>query len=111
MTTRSAPVWRSVEERGQTLEKHVGFNLTTPGDGPRDAVVLIGKMTEGIKVSLVVDINPLYIEFDEDATSSSMLIPAGAGYADTNIFIGKKISVMNVSPGQNGQIRGIIWGR
>lgn len=80
-------------------------------DNPRDAVSLDGKMSEGIKVSLVVDVFPLYVEFDGDATTSSMLIPAGAGYSDANIFIGTKISVRNVSPGQNGQIRGIIWGR
>ena len=111
MTTSRQPLWRGADERGQILDKHVGFNLLMTDDNPSDAVVLDGRMSEGIKVSLVVDVYPLYVEFDGDATTSSMLIPAGAGYSDSNILIGNKISVRNVAPGENGQIRGIIWGR
>jgi len=52
------------------------------------------------------------IEFDDDAVQgSSLKVPAGEGYSDTNIYIGTKLSVIVATNGSNGIIRGIAWGR
>ena len=51
-----------------------------------------------------------YIEFDADATTSSMLVPQDEGYFDDSIYIGTKISVLR-KDSTNARVRGIIWGR
>ena len=67
-------------------------------------------MEECNKVSFIVETGDAYIEFDEDATTSSMLIPVNEGYFDDSIYIGSKISIIR-SGSTNARIRGIIWGR
>ena len=104
-------VWRLPQELVQPYTLHRGFTFTTTGDTAVDAVTLAGSMAEGKKIMLIVEQNDLHVEFDADATTSSMLIPAGSGYADDNIHIGTRISVINANAGQNGRLRGICWGR
>jgi len=53
----------------------------------------------------------LYIGFDEDASTTTMLIPANEGYFDDSIYIGSKVSVMRSAGSGTPRIRGIIWGR
>ena len=67
-------------------------------------------MEEAVKVSLIVEQGDAYIEFDDTATTDSMLIPQDEGYFDDSIYIGSKISVLRAS-GTNVRVRGIIWGR
>ena len=67
-------------------------------------------MEECNKVSFIVELGDAYIEFDGDATTSSMLVPQDEGYFDDSIWIGTKISIIRAG-GTNVRIRGILWGR
>ena len=107
MTTRP---FRQEIELQQNYNKVKTFTVTTSSGSAEDAVTLAGTMEEANKVSFVVELGDAYIAFDETATSSSMLIPAGEGYSDEGIWIGTKISIIR-SGSTNARIRGIIWGR
>ena len=107
MTTRP---WRQEIELQQNYPKHKTFTYTTTTANAEDAVVLAGSMEECNKVSFIVETGDAYIEFDSDATTSSMLIPANEGYFDSSVWFGTKISVIRAT-GTNARIRGIIWGR
>ena len=109
MTTPNRP-WRQEVELIQNYGRHKTFTITS-GDSAVTVVELSGNMEECNKVSFVVENAGAYIEFDGDATTSSMLIPQDEGYFDDNVYIGTKISVINASAGSNGRIRGIAWGR
>ena len=61
-------------------------------------------------MSFVVELGDAYVEFDDDATTSSMLVPENEGYFDDGIWIGTKISIKRAGS-TNVRIRGIIWGR
>ena len=102
--------WRSEIEALQIYQKHKTFTFTTSSGSAEDAVSLAGSMEECNKISFVVQLADAYIEFDGDASTSSMLIPAGEGYFDEGIWIGTKISILR-SSSTNAKIRGIIWGR
>ena len=102
--------WRSEIEALQNYQKHKTFTFTTSSGSAEDAVSLAGSMEECNKISFVVELADAYVEFDGDATTSSMLIPAGEGYFDEGIWIGTKISILR-SSSTNAKIRGIIWGR
>ena len=102
--------WRSEIEALQNYQKHKTFTFTSSSGSAEDAVSLAGSMEECNKISFVVELADAYIEFDGDATTSSMLIPAGEGYFDEGIWIGTKISILR-SSSTNAKIRGIIWGR
>ena len=102
--------WRDHIELLQNYTQHKTFTFTTSSSDAEDAVVLAGSMEECNKVSFIVETGDAYIEFDADATTSSMLIPANEGYFDDSVWIGTKISILR-SSGTNARIRGIIWGR
>ena len=107
MTTRP---WRQEVELLQNYPRHKTFTFTTSSANAEDAVVLAGNMEECNKVSFIVETGDAYIEFDSDATTSSMLIPANEGYFDDSVWFGTKISIIRAT-GTNARIRGIIWGR
>ena len=102
--------WRDQIELLQNYTKHKTFTFTTSSASAEDAVVLAGNMEECNKVSFIVETADAYIEFDDDATTTSMLIPANEGYFDDSVWIGTKISILR-SSSTNARIRGIIWGR
>ena len=102
--------WRQEIELLQNYPKHKTFTFTTSSSSAEDAVVLAGNMEECNKVSFIVETADAYIEFDNDATTSSMLIPANEGYFDDSVWIGTKISIIRAG-GTNARIRGILWGR
>ena len=106
MTT--GPLFRQEIELLQQYSKHKSFTYTTTSSSAEDAVALA--MSEANKISFVVELADAYIEFDDDATTSSMLIPQNEGYFDDGIWIGTKISIKRASS-TNARIRGIIWGR
>ena len=107
MTTRP---WRQEIELLQNYPKHKTFTYTTNGSSAETAVDISAAMEECNKVSFIVETADAYIEFDGDATTSSMLIPANEGYFDDSIYIGSKISIIRAGS-TNARIRGIIWGR
>ena len=67
-------------------------------------------MEEVNKVSFVVELADAYIEFDGDASATTMLIPQDEGYFDDAIYISNKITIMRAGS-TNARIRGIAWGR
>ena len=109
MTT--APFRQEIELL-QNYPKHKSFTFTiADNNNAQDAVTLLGVMEECNKVSFIVETGDLYIAFDEDASTSTMLIPANEGYFDDSIYIGTKISVKRAANSGTPRIRGIIWGR
>ena len=107
MTTRP---WRQEIELLQHYSRHKTFTHTTTSANAETVVNVDGLMEECNKVSFIVELGDAYIEFDDDATSSAMLIPQDEGYFDEDIYVGTKISIIRAS-GTNVRIRGIVWGR
>jgi len=103
-----AKLWRQEIELLQNYGKHKSFTYTTTSSSAEDAVTLT--MEEANKISFVVELADAYIEFDDDATTSSMLIPQNEGYFDEGIWFNSKVSIKR-SSSTNVRIRGIIWGR
>ena len=103
-------LWRQEIELLQNYGKHKSFTFTTSSSSAEDAVTLAGVMGEGNKISFVVELAAAYIEFDDDASTSSMLIPQNEGYFDEGIWFNTKLSIKR-SASTNVRIRGIIWGR
>lgn len=101
-------LWRQEIELLQNYGKHKTFTFTTSSSSAEDAVTLAGIMSEANKVSFVVESADAYIEFDDDATTSSMLIPQNEGYFDEGIWFNTKISILRTAS-TNVRIRGIIW--
>ena len=106
----STKPWRQEIELLQNYGKHKTFTVTTSSASAIDVVVLAGNMEEANKVSLIVESGDAYIEFDADATTSSMLVPQDEGYFDDSVYIGTKISVIRAASA-NARVRGIIWER
>ena len=102
--------WRQEIELLQNYPKHKTFTFTTSSGSAEDAVVLAGNMEEANKVSFVIELGAAYIEFDGDATTSTMYVPQDEGYFDDSIWFGTKISILRASS-TNVRIRGILWGR
>ena len=69
-------------------------------------------MEEANRITFVVELGDLYINFNGAATSdgTSMLVPSGTGYTEEMIRVTGLISIMRVGT-TNGRIRGCIWGR
>ena len=91
MSTRP---WRNEIELLQNYSRHKTFTVTTSGASAETAVDISSLMEECNKVSFVVELADAYVEFDSDATTSSMLIPQDEGYFDDNVYIGTKISLI-----------------
>jgi len=87
------------------------FTLTTSGATAETVLTVSGVMTEANHITLLVDKEDLYINFNGDATSdgTSMLIPAGTGYTDDFIRLTGIISVIRAGS-RNGRIVGAVWG-
>ena len=102
--------WRQEIELLQNYSKHKTFTVTTTDANATDVVLVTGNMEEANKISLVVETGDAYIEFDADATTSSMYVPADEGYFDNDVWIVTKISVIRATS-TNVRVRGIIWGR
>ena len=107
MTTRP---WRQEIALLQHYSRHKTFTHTTTSANAETVVDVDGLMEECNKVSFIVELGDAYVEFDDDATTSAMLIPQDEGYFDEDIYIGTKISIIRAS-GTNVRIRGIVWGR
>jgi len=107
MTTKP---WRQEIELLQTYSKHKTFTVTTSGSSAETVVDIAAVMEECSKISFVIELADAYVEFDGDATTSSMLVPQDEGYFDDAVYIGSKISIIRAGS-TNSRIRGIAWGR
>ena len=97
MTT--APNLRTGIELMQPLPNYRGFTTTTADANATTVLTVSSIMEEANRVTFVVELGDLYVNFNGAATSdgTSMLVPG-------------VISVRRVGT-TNGRIRGCIWGR
>ena len=102
--------WRQEIEILQSYSKHKAFTYTTTSANSETAIDLGLAMEEVNKVSFVVELADAYVEFDGDASATTMLIPQDEGYFDDAIYISNKITIMRAGS-TNARIRGIAWGR
>ena len=102
--------WRQEIEILQSYSKHKAFTYTTTSANSETVVDLGLAMEEVNKVSFVVELADAYVEFDGDASATTMLIPQDEGYFDDAIYISNKITIMRAGS-TNARIRGIAWGR
>lgn len=113
MTTRNRP-WRQEIELLQNYPKHKTFTYEVASEGTptaKTAVDISASMEECNKVSIIIENADAYLAFDEDATTSTMLVPQDEGYFDDAVYIGSKISIIAKTANTQPRIRGIIWGR
>ena len=108
MTTKQP--WRQEIELLQNYSRHKSFTYTTTSADTETAVDVAANMEECNKISFIVELGDAYVEFDGDATTSTMLVPQDEGYFDDSVWISSKISVKRAGS-TNVRIRGIIWGR
>ena len=102
--------WRQEIEILQSYSKHKAFTYTTTSANSETAIDLGLAMEEVNKISFVVELADAYVEFDGDASTTTMLIPQDEGYFDDAIYISNKITIMRAGA-TNARIRGIAWGR
>ena len=95
----------------QPFEAFKPFTLTTSSADAETVLLVSTAMTEANHLTLMVDKQDLYVNFNGDATSdgTSMLIPAGTGYTEDFIRLTGIISVMRAGT-FNGRIIGAVWG-
>ena len=107
-----APDLRTQIELMQPLPNYRGFTTTTSSASATTVIDVATVMEEANRVTFVVELGDLYVNFNGAATSdgTSMLIPAGTGYTEEAMRITGLISVMRVGI-TNGRIRGCVWGR
>ncbi len=94
------------------MPSFTGFTKTTTDANAMTVLDVSTVMEEANRVTFVVELGDLYINFGSAATSdgNSMLIPAGTGYTEDKVRITGIISVMRAGT-TNGRIRGGVWGR
>ena len=107
-----APSLRTNIELMQPLPNYRGFTKTTTDANATTVIDVASVMEEANRITFVVELGDLYINFNGAAASdgTSMLIPAGTGYTEEYIRVTGLISIMRTGT-TNGRIRGCVWGR
>ena len=110
-------------ELRQVYDKVVSFTKTTAGNTAETVLTVSDYMEEANKISLICEVQPLYIRFDGTTASAtgeagtgsttilSLYMPVDGTYTETNLKITGTISIINATSGNNGRIRGTVWGR
>ena len=108
----AAPNLRTQVELMQPLPNYRGFTVSTTDTTATTVITVSSVMEEANRITFVVELGDLYVNFNGAATSdgTSMLVPAGTGYTEEEIRVTGVISIMRVG-GTNGRIRGCGWGR
>ena len=65
------PLFRTDIETRQVLPKKAAFTRTLSSDNSETVIDLTAYMQEAVKLSLIVDLNDVYINLDSAATSSA----------------------------------------
>ncbi len=80
---------RSIIDLSQPYTSFKPFSLTTSSEDAETVLTVSDYMEEAHRITLVVDKNDLYVTFNgtDTADDSSMLIPSGTGYTETDISI------------------------
>ena len=107
-----APNLRTNIELMQPLPNYRGFTKITTDGNATTVIDVAAVMEEANRITFVVELGDLYINFNGAATSdgTSMLVPAGTGYTEEMIRVTGLISIMRVGT-TYGRIRGAVWGR
>ena len=107
-----APEIRTQIELMQPLPNYRGYTVTTTDANATTVIDVAAVMEEANRITFVVELGDLYVNFNGVAASdgSSRLVPAGTGYTEEEIRVTGLISIMRVG-GTNGRIRGCVWGR
>ena len=107
-----APEIRTQIELMQPLPNYRGYTVTSTDANATTVIDVAAVMEEANRITFVVELGDLYVNFNGVAASdgSSMLVPAGTGYTEEEIRVTGLISIMRVG-GTNGRIRGCVWGR
>ena len=107
-----APEIRTQIELMQPLPNYRGYTVTTTDANATTVIDVAAVMEEANRITFVVELGDLYVNFNGAAASdgSYMLVPAGTGYTEEEIRVTGLISIMRVG-GTNGRIRGCVWGR
>ena len=107
-----APEIRTQIELMQPLPNYRGYTVTTTDANATTVIDVAAVMEEANRITFVVELGDLYVNFNGVAASdgSSMLVPAGTGYTEEEIRVTGLIYIMRVG-GTNGRIRGCVWGR
>lgn len=123
----TSPSWRTEIEGKQVLGRAAPFTYTMDTGNSttwREVFAVPGRLQEVNKLSFTVDTADVYIAFDVPVTGgtnpgaipgagtifNALLIPAGTGYNEENIFVGTRIIMLNATA-TNARIRGVAWGR
>ena len=113
---------RTEIELRQVYDKVVSFTRTTTGNTAETVLDVSDYMEEANRISLVCEVQPLYVRFDGTAASAtgeagtsnntilSLYLGAGGTYTESNIKITGTISIIVATGGNNGRLRGTIWG-
>ena len=107
---------RTEIELRQVYDKVVSFTRTTTGNAAETVLDVSDYMEEANRISIMVETHPLYVRFDGSAATDtdpglSLYMPTGGTYTESAIKITGIISIINAADGNNGRIRGTIWGR
>ena len=107
-----APSLRTNIELMQPLPNYRGFTKITSNANATTVIDISSLMEEANRITFVVELGDLYINFNGAATSdgTSMLVPAGTGYTEEMIRITGIVSIMRAGS-TDGRIRGAVWGR
>ena len=107
-----APSLRTNIELMQPLPNYRGFTKITSNANATTVIDISSLMEEANRITFVVELGDLYINFNGAATSdgTSMLGPAGTGYTEEMIRITGIVSIMRAGS-TDGRIRGAVWGR
>ena len=108
---RTTRPFRTEQELRQPYDINQTFtHVATTNDSE---LVILVRMEEGNKISIMVDFHDAYIAFDSDIIEEekALLIPAGQAYNDDNVGIIERITMKNAKPNKNARVRGILWGR
>ena len=113
--------WQTPQESIQPFNAVIAFTYTSgaANDVATNAVTLSGRMNLGSTLSLMVDNNDCYINFDNDAarptgspsaTRDGVLIRAGTGYSAEKLGLRTRISAITAVNAASFTLRGVIWG-
>ena len=89
MTTKQP--WRQEIELLQNYSRHKSFTYVTTSANAETAVDVAANMEECNKISFIVELGDAYVEFDGDATTSTMLVPQDEGYFDDSVWISNRL--------------------
>lgn len=104
---------RTVRESVQPLPKKQVINQQLAVAGTADTITVTG-MEEWRQVTIITS-HDVYLGFDlgaavtPDATNS-LILESGEMYYEEGVRVVDRLRILNVNPGEQPTLRGIVWG-